>query len=262
MTIFLKLGGSLITDKSTPETIRPEVIKRLSEEVARAIKAAPDTSLLIGHGSGSFGHVAASKYGTRNGIRTGEGWRGFAKVSAAATRLNSIVLEALNNADVPVFHVQPSATAVCRDGWIAWMGLEPLQTALDHHLVPLIYGDVAIDSIRGGTIISTEEIFSWLADTIKPSRILLAGDREGVQDENGEIIPRITTETADSYRAMLGRSAATDVTGGMASKVKSMLGLCERHPDLDVVIFSGLIEGNVENALLGKPIVGGTRLAK
>ena len=35
--------------------------------------------LIIGHGSGSFGHYMASKYGTRRGVNGPEQWMGFAK---------------------------------------------------------------------------------------------------------------------------------------------------------------------------------------
>ena len=35
--------------------------------------------LVIGHGSGSFGHYMASKYGTRKGVDGPDQWAGFAK---------------------------------------------------------------------------------------------------------------------------------------------------------------------------------------
>ena len=56
---FLKLGGSLITDKSASETIRIEVIKRIAGEIREALDLHSDLLLLLGHGSGSFGHRAA-----------------------------------------------------------------------------------------------------------------------------------------------------------------------------------------------------------
>ena len=57
--IFLKLGGSLLTDKTRPQALRPDVLGRLAGEIAAALAARPALWLLIGHGSGSFGHVAA-----------------------------------------------------------------------------------------------------------------------------------------------------------------------------------------------------------
>ena len=47
-TVFLKLGGSLITDKYTPLTPRPDVIQRLAQECAAAQAQAPDLRLLLG----------------------------------------------------------------------------------------------------------------------------------------------------------------------------------------------------------------------
>jgi isopentenyl phosphate kinase len=120
--IFLKLGGSLITDKTGVEVVRSNVLARLAAEIARARAAKPDLQLLLGHGSGSFGHVAAAKYGTRSGVQSAEQWHGFAEVSSAASRLSKIVTDALLAVDVPAISFQPSASAVCEDGRRACAG--------------------------------------------------------------------------------------------------------------------------------------------
>jgi len=64
--IFLKLGGSLITEKSVRETVRREVIERAAREVKEALEEG-SFGLLLGHGSGSFGHYPARKYGVHKG---------------------------------------------------------------------------------------------------------------------------------------------------------------------------------------------------
>ena len=66
--IFLKLGGSLITDKTRPYTPRPEKLNLLTAEIASVLKENTNIHLVIGHGSGSFGHAAASRYNTRLGV--------------------------------------------------------------------------------------------------------------------------------------------------------------------------------------------------
>jgi isopentenyl phosphate kinase len=55
--------------------------------------------------------------------------------------------------------------------------------------------------------------------------------------------------------------AATDVTGGMRSKVETMLGLVGRLPGLEVRIVSGLRPGAIAAALAGEPDAGGTVIA-
>ena len=66
--IFLKLGGSLITDKDKAYTPRLDKLTELALEIKTVLDSTPDLLLILGHGSGSFGHTAAKKYGTRDGV--------------------------------------------------------------------------------------------------------------------------------------------------------------------------------------------------
>lgn len=248
--VFLKLGGSLLTDKSGVEALRPTILGRLADEIRQARLKCPELQLVLGHGSGSYGHVAAARYGTRNGVKSSEDWAGLADVGAAAARLNAEVRAALLVAGVPALTLQPSASALCEGGQLVALSTRPVKSAIRAGLVPLLYGDVAFDDILGGTIISTEEILSFLASDLKPSRLLLAGITDGVLDSQGNVIRFITNANLQDVRRDLGASHGTDVTGGMASKVLGMMELVTKHPGLSVRIFSGLNEGAVEKALL------------
>ncbi len=250
--VFVKLGGSLITDKRGESVFRPEAAQRVADEIKAALDADPDLRLLIGHGSGSFGHVAARQYGTMLGVRTPEQWHGFAHVATVAAELNHLMAKTLDAAGVPVWRMQPSASARSHDGVITVMALEPIRSALDHGIVPLVYGDVSLDDVRGGTIISTETIFFYLARHLPVSRILLLGEVDGVYDPAGEVIPTITPATLPAVEAALGGSAGTDVTGGMETKVRDMVALVQAVPDLTIRIMSGAQPGLLEAALLGQ----------
>jgi isopentenyl phosphate kinase len=258
--VFLKLGGSLITDKSSPYTPRLEVIRRLAEEVREALEARPDLEMVIGHGSGSFGHAAAAPYGTRQGVRTPREWRGYAEVAAAAARLNRIVTDLFLEAGVPVLSVQPSASAGCRDGELVHLETAPILAALAHGLVPLIYGDVALDETRGGTIVSTEDLFVYLTPILSPQRILLTTRVAGVLDDEGRVIPAISPADLPALQPSLRGAGGTDVTGGMANKVERMASLVERYPNLTVQIFSGETPGTLLSALLSASETPGTRI--
>jgi isopentenyl phosphate kinase len=255
MLVFLKLGGSLITVKDQPRALRAELLARLMVEIAAARRERPELSLVLGHGSGSFGHLEAAKHGTRQGVRSAAEWAGFAAVQAAAADLNHLVVAAANAAGLPVLNLPPSASAVCADGMIESMALEPLRAGLDHGLVPLVYGDVAFDQVRGGTIISTEDIFGYLAPRLPPGLILLAGIEPGVLTRwpDGEVVPRLAP---GARLGEVGGSHGYDVTGGMASKVQQMLFLVSARPGLEVRIFSGQPAGAVRAALLGEAAYG------
>ncbi|MEM7331916.1 MAG: isopentenyl phosphate kinase [Chloroflexota bacterium] len=262
MTTFLKLGGSLITDKTKVETVRFDVLGRVALEIKTAIEQNPGLRLVVGHGSGSFGHVAAAKHGTRTGVYSPEDWVGFTEVSVTASRLNKIVVEALQAAGVPALTLQPSASAVCQGGKIVQIADQPVRMALDAGLVPVVHGDVAFDEIQGGTIVSTEEVMMALANALQPSWLLLAGETEGVYDETKQVIPLISEANFESVKGALGGSRGTDVTGGMIAKVQSMLALVDEFPSLKIRIFSGLNKGSVLDALGQEKRSFGTEISK
>lgn len=256
MLTFIKLGGSLITDKRRAQSFHADVMQQAAREIVAACMAQPDLEILIGHGSGSFGHVTAQKYGTANGVHTHADWRGFAEVATVARRLNAMVIDALAEAGLPVFGVQPSASARCIDGTLTGMETRPIEIALQQGLIPVVYGDVALDAERGATIISTETIFAYLAMKLRPGRIFLLGEVEGVYDSRQAIIPHITADNLEAIAAALGGSHGVDVTGGMASKVRSMVVLAGQVPGLQIRIFSGTTQGQLENALVNHSTPG------
>ncbi len=254
MLYFLKLGGSLITDKNQPHTVRSEALKRLAQEIADALRMRQDLQLVLGHGSGSFGHVAADQYGTRQGVSSAAGWWGFVEVYREARLLNQIVLETLLDAGLPVISFPPSAAVIAAGGQVQSWDLQPLQAALVTGLAPLVNGDVIFDIRKGGTILSTEELFAHLARQLRPQRILLAGIEAGVwQDypDCKQLIETITPATYDVHSGSLTGAKAVDVTGGMRQKVEIMLELVHQMPELEALIFSGEEPGLVYQALLG-----------
>ena len=176
-------------------------------------------------------------------------------MQAVAGELNRLVVDAARAAGLPVLNLPPSASAVCRDGVIQTLAVEAAEAALAHDLVPLVFGDVALDEVRGGTIVSTEDVFRYLAGILRPERILLAGIEPGVLAHwpDGEVIPLVTQATALSG---LGGSRAADVTGGMASKVSEMLALTQAVPGVSVRIFTGMSPGAVRAVLLGESAPG------
>jgi isopentenyl phosphate kinase len=252
---FLKLGGSLITDKTLPYTARQDKLDTLAAEIALALKENPDLQLVLGHGSGSFGHEAASHYSTRRGVSGTRAWHGFAEVWYQASTLNRLVVEALHRADLPVITFSPAASVVAQDGKVFRWVFHPIQAALSHGLLPVIHGDVVFDEVRGGTILSTEDLFQALAGELHPQRILLAGLEEGVWadfPDRSRLLKEITPDTHARQAIGLGTAVGTDVTGGMDSKVNGMLALVEEMPNLEILIFSADQPDNIRRAMRGE----------
>ena len=260
--VFLKLGGSLITDKTVPFTPRKEKITEISREIASIRRSHPELSLVLGHGSGSFGHTPAKQHGTRQGVKTPEQWSGFAEVWYQASALNRYVMDSLAATGVPSVAFAPVAAILADDGEVKQWDLRPIRLALKQGILPVVYGDVVFDEERGGTILSTEDLFGYMAGELRPIRILLAGIEEGVWADfpaRKEIVRKITPVSFIGIQQQVGGGMGTDVTGGMDSKVRQMLSLVQSVPGLSVRIFSGEKPGNLTSLFEGKNI--GTEIA-
>src|ERR671932_1189240 len=237
--VFLKLGGSVITDKTRPEVLDEAVLGQIAQVIAATLHTNPALRILIGHGGGSFGHHWANLYQTHQGVRDDRGWEGVVKVADAMGRLNRDVVRALITAGVPAMSVQPSASAITAHRRLDHMSIEALGALLHAGVVPIVYGDVAVDREQGAAIISTETIFAYLTPLLHPRRIVLVGERavftaDPRRDPRAERIPVIDETNIEQVLGQTTGSHAVDVTGGMATKVETMWHLVSISQGLEV----------------------------
>jgi isopentenyl phosphate kinase len=182
--------------------------------------------------------------------------------------LNRVVADSFLAAGVPVFSVQPSASARCQDGRLVEMDVRPIDEVLRHGLVPLVFGDVALDEKRGCTIVSTEQVFAYLAQHLSPDRVVLVGEVDGVYENdplanpNAARISRITPNTLGELEAQLGGSHGVDVTGGMLAKVRAMVGLVAQGRTRRVHLISGRNIGALTRVLLDASSGEGTLIER
>jgi isopentenyl phosphate kinase len=146
---------------------------------------------------------------------------------------------------------------IASEGRVSVWETTPIRMALSAGITPVIHGDVVFDEVRGGTILSTEDLFTHLAHALLPDRILLAGLEEAVWADfpsRTKKIERITPQTFNEISAGVGMADGADVTGGMASKVKQTLELVKNSSVASVQIFSGEEPGNLVRALTGEKL--------
>jgi isopentenyl phosphate kinase len=264
MLTFIKFGGSVITDKTSQEAPDLPTIRQLAAEVRAARDRDRGLRLIIGHGSGSFGHTYARRHGIHTGIAPGGDWMGFALTAAAALRLNRIVVDELLAAGIPALALQPSASLVSRQGALAEWHTRTIARALDHDLVPVVHGDVAFDEMQGSAIMSTEQLLERLVQTreLSPARIILVGET-GVYtadpraDPRAERIPQIDAENIAQVLRGTGGSHGVDVTGGMRAKVELIWRLVQARPGLSAQLI-GPLPGLLTRALLNQAAGEGT----
>jgi isopentenyl phosphate kinase len=239
--IFVKLGGSLITEKSAPSTINYTAIRRIVKELKDAIERDRALSLLIGHGGGSFPHPIAKAFQTSEGFIQDTSVRGFALCQNAASTLNRILVDVMVDYAIDAVSIQPSACCIAKDGAIADFFIVPIKVCLENRIIPVVFGDCVLDTVRGCTVVSTEQIFAHLSHSLRPSRVLVFGLVGGVytsdpqRDENARFIPEIGVEKFTDVESYLGNSYSVDVTGGMVTKVKELIKIAKRGIECEVL---------------------------
>ncbi len=250
---LVKLGGSLITDKTKPRTVANEHLRRLAAEIAAGWSG---NGLVVGHGSGSFGHPEARAAG----LAGGGGARpdsaldrmGVARTQSAAFELHRLVVGSLVEAGVPAYSQLPSGFLTACDGEPDGPPPAPLAAALRQGLVPVTMGDVVVDRTRGASIASTETVFEFLARALVPlgievRRALWLGATAGVLDGAGRLVPRIDAANIGAASEAAGGSPAVDVTGGMEHRLATAWALARRG--VESLIIDGRRPGLLESAL-------------
>lgn len=230
--LLIKLGGSLITDKTGVRSVRRGILKQLAQDLAQFLEQVPpDVRVIVGHGSGSFGHAAAAGTALDPSHDGDEDLvQAAVRTQEAAAALHQVVSEELVASGVPAFSFAPGSFLVTRDGSPERLFVEPLLGALFSGAHLLVRGDVAVDRQSGFRIVSTETVLAALVDELgKQLRVLGAvwlGETAGLLDSSGLTVPEI--EPSCDVDALIGSTRGTDVTGGMAHRLAFARRLAEQ----------------------------------
>jgi len=255
--IFVKLGGGLITDKNKPYTPKTDTIERLAREISEARKE-KKFNLVLGNGAGSFGHVSAKKYNTSQGFINKESRYGFCKVHNDVAEMNKIVIDAFLKINEKVFSIAPSAFFLTENSEITESFLKVIEKLLDYDIIPIVYGDVAVDLKKGSSILATEDVLLYLAKKLKPQKIIFANKVDGVftddpmKNEKAEFIPKINKENWGQVKKFLKGSDGIDVTGGMVQKVEKSIEMAKNN--CKVMIINGKKPDYLKRVLLGETL--------
>jgi isopentenyl phosphate kinase len=255
--VLVKLGGSLITDKNIPYSVHLNIIERLAKEVAE-VKKEGNIDLIVGHGGGSFPHVSAKKYQTSKGFINNDSGYGMCVVQNDAARLNRIVVSSLLDAGIKAMSIQTSAICMAKDSKIQEFYLDSTKWLLGHDILPIPYGDIGLDRNNGCCILSTEEVFRFLASRLQPKKIIMVGKVDGVftadptKDKTAKLIKEINKENWEETKKYLAGSDGTDVTGGMIHKIEQSIEMAKLGAEVEII--NGLKEDNLKRCLLGENV--------
>lgn len=213
----------------------------------------------MGHGSGSFGHFAARSSGIAEGLHYPEQLTGLSLTQQQAAALHRLVVKELFTAGTTPYSIAPSSSIVAAGGRPVSFMAEPLLLALQHGLLPVLYGDVVMDREQGVAICSTERVFETVAQSLLDRgwtirRALWMGETDGLWDADGRTVPRLSAATFGEAAGAIGEPAGTDVTGGMLHRVETALALARLG--IPSMLLNGLRRDVLESALLGEEVPG------
>lgn len=250
--ILVKFGGSIITDKNIPYKARPDVIRRLAQELKKVIKS----SIILAHGQGSFAHTSAKEFGGKKGYKSR--W-GIAKVARDAMEINRIVMDILIEEGVPAVSLRPMSMIQTSSGKVKKHLFEIIEEVISQDLIPVIYGDVLFDKKWKTTIYSGETILNEIGIFLmkkgfKVSKIIQVGETNGIYDDKGKTISSITNNNWKDIRKYIFKNSRVDVTGGMKHKIENALLIAGKG--VQTWITNGIVSGELSHALNDKSIKG------
>jgi len=258
---ILKIGGSVITDKTGELTPKTEDINRIAEEIKRADME----NLIVVHGGGSFGHPFAAKYGIKEGLKDPSQKTGFAETHHVMTVLNGLLMDALVWHELPALSITTSTCVMTENGRIKFFEDAIMRKCMEMGITPIMYGDAVLDDKMGFTVLSGDQLVAYLAVKLKARRIVIGVDTDGIYEADPKTNPEakrymhLTLEELKKVQSKLGKAQGTDVTGGMAGKIAELIPAVEAGIPVKIVnasrgqrILRALTEQQIEGTLIEK----------
>jgi isopentenyl phosphate kinase len=229
--IVLKLGGSVISDKRRPYSLRTELLK----EIGKVLKEKAG-ELVVVHGGGSFGHPKVKELEEKGYSLKEKGY----EVIRVMNEMTNKVTEALGDPFAP--YSTPSA-------WAGELLVGPIREALEAGWIPVLQGNV----VPPGRVVSGDELVVELAEKLGAELVGLATDVDGVYRTWPPQGPPLKEASPCSVEAK--GSEGIDVTGGMKKKLEELAKIAGKS---EVYVFNGFEVRNYKLLLEGKGV--GTRV--
>ncbi len=156
--VILKLGGSLLTDKSTPYKLREKVLKAVAVEIKECIELELIKSLVIVHGVGSFGHPPVLKYNLHKGFRNKNQLVSMSKTQQIVNEFRKTIASTFLKEGVPINLMHASSMVVGNKMVIIDHAFNSLKGFLSLGMVPLIGGDMMYDKSMGFSVCRGDQI--------------------------------------------------------------------------------------------------------
>jgi isopentenyl phosphate kinase len=211
--IILKIGGSVITDKTKGVFNKAKL--EMIEFVVKAIAENLSYSLILVHGVGSFGHPYVEKYK----LKEEKNLEGVIRAHLSCKELNTILCKKMLEYGLKPYPMHPFISFKIVDSKLVF-DKDLIENALCEGFIPVLHGDMVYNvSENKFEVLSGDNIVVELAKHFEADRIGFATDVDGVIID-GHVAKVITSKDVDKIGYAENKS---DVTGGMRDKVLKVL---------------------------------------
>lgn len=255
---MLKLGGAVITDKSVPYTARPDVLNAAAQEIKDCIDEGLIESLVLVQGIGSFGHPPVLEHKLHKGFLGPEQLLPLSKAQSSGGKLRTMVVEAFQNVEIPICLLYPCSMIVSEKMKMTNYFLDPLKGFLKVGMVPLVGGDVLVDSVMGWSVGSGDPMSVLLARELSAKRLIFASDVSGIYNADPKEVPdaklfdEINLNEFEQVVERIRASGAADASGVMRGKINAIAAAKDLiSTGLEVSILSMMDPGNLKALLRG-----------
>jgi len=219
---IVKFGGSAITVKDRPFTVRRRALRSMCSQVLRHVEKGG--KVVVVHGGGSFGHPLAVRYKLNMGLSSDESYVGVALTRLAMRRLNEEVVKEFMKLGGRPYALEPSSSFVLEGGNVEEHLIKGVEVALEKGFLPILHGDVVLDKgKRGVTILSGDTIASFLALKLKADKLIYVLDVDGIYLEDpkkrpgAKLVKFLDREVLEKIEIA---ASGSDATGGLVKKIK------------------------------------------
>ncbi|MCY0851538.1 MAG: isopentenyl phosphate kinase [Thermoplasma acidophilum] len=209
--MILKIGGSVITDKSAYRTARTHAIR----SIVKVLSGIEDLVCVV-HGGGSFGHIKAMEFGLP-GPRNPRSSIGYSMVHRDMEQLDLMVIDAM--IDMGMRPISVPISALRYDGRFDYT---PILRYIDAGFVPVSYGDVYIKDEHSYGIYSGDDIMADMAELLKPDIAVFLTDVDGIYSKDPKKNPDAVLLRDIDTNLTFDR-VQNDVTGGIGKKFEAMV---------------------------------------
>ncbi len=252
--VILKLGGSLLTDKNTPFSLRKEILESSVNQIIKSMK-----KVILVHGGGSFGHPIAKKYQIFHGFNDSvkDQLLGLSKTHEAMNKFNSTIINKFLGKGYPAIPIQPSSVFIQNFNKIFIKTVEPIEQLIKLGIIPVLYGDILLSGDSSFSILSGDQIILKLCEIIqnfKVSKVIFAIEKDGIfikDNGNEKLALRLSLNDLDKIK-LAELDKKIDITGGIKSKLKTIKEIVKLN--IPVQIINGLNNENILKALLNQSL--------